>query len=82
MSIMIRFLDVVVKMENVHSSQKRKFAHADSNGDEKLTREEFSAMLHPDRHAHMLDHLVEEYMRGFDKDKDGYITLKEYMGKP
>lgn len=71
--------DVVVKMENVHSSQKRKFAHADSNGDEKLTREEFSAMLHPDRHAHMLDHLVEEYMRGFDKDKDGYITLKEYM---
>ncbi|XP_052798595.1 calumenin-like isoform X3 [Mya arenaria] len=59
---------------------ERKFQKADADGDEKLTKEEFAAFLHPEEHEHMKDIVVSETMEDIDKDKDGKISLEEYIG--
>ncbi|XP_060561988.1 calumenin-B-like isoform X1 [Ruditapes philippinarum] len=57
----------------------RKFKQADENGDGYLSKEEFASFLHPEEHEHMKDIVVLETMEDIDKDKDGKISLDEYI---
>uniref|UniRef100_A0A8D8Y725 Reticulocalbin-3 n=1 Tax=Cacopsylla melanoneura TaxID=428564 RepID=A0A8D8Y725_9HEMI len=59
---------------------KRRWNVADVNGDKALTREEFASFLHPEETAHMRDLVVIETMEDIDKDKDGKVSLREYIG--
>ncbi|RZB89888.1 calumenin [Asbolus verrucosus] len=59
---------------------RRRWSVADSNGDDALTKEEFTHFLHPEESEHMKDIVVQETMEDIDKDDDGKISLKEYIG--
>lgn len=54
---------------------------ADKNKDGSLDREEFAVFLHPEDNDHMKDVVISEAMEDMDKDKDGFVTLQEYIGK-
>lgn len=66
--------------KNMLKRERRRWSIADSDGDDSLTREEFAAFLHPEDTGHMRDVVVLETMEDIDKDKDGKISLKEYIG--
>lgn len=67
--------------QNMQKRDRRRWTVADSDGDDHLTKEEFSAFLHPEETGHMHDIVVLETMEDIDKDKDGRISLQEYIGK-
>ena len=60
--------------------EKRRWKAADLDQDGKLTREEFSAMYYPWDHKHMHDAVAQENLEDMDKDKDGILSLQEYLG--
>ena len=60
---------------------RRRWSIADEDGDDALTKEEFSGFLHPEEMPNMRDVVVLETMEDIDKDKDGKISLEEYIGK-
>lgn len=66
--------------KNMLKRDYRRWTVADSNGDDALTKEEFAAFLHPEETDHMRDIVVLETMEDIDKDKDGKISLREYIG--
>ena len=51
----------------------------DGNG--YLDRNEFTAFMHPEEHEHMKDVIIDEAFEDMDKDRDGLITVDEYLGK-
>jgi len=59
---------------------EQRFKLADVEKNSKLNLEEFSAFLHPENHDHMKGIVVNETLQDIDKDKDGYISLEEYLG--
>lgn len=59
---------------------KRRWETADRDGDSALTLEEFTDFLHPEEATHMRSIVVLETMEDIDKDKDGKISLEEYIG--
>ncbi|CAC5409694.1 Calumenin-A,Reticulocalbin-3,Calumenin,Reticulocalbin-1,Calumenin-B [Mytilus coruscus] len=58
---------------------ERRWKAADKNKDGKLDKTEFSDFLHPEEAGHMRDIVVQETMEDIDKDKDGFISLEEYI---
>ncbi|XP_034046633.1 reticulocalbin-3 [Thalassophryne amazonica] len=59
---------------------ERRFKAADRDNDGVATREEFTAFLHPEEFDYMKDVVVQETMEDIDKNGDGKIDLKEYIG--
>lgn len=59
---------------------KRRWEAADRDEDSALTIEEFMDFLHPEEADHMSPIVVLETMEDIDKDKDGKISLAEYIG--
>ncbi|KAJ8974657.1 hypothetical protein NQ317_018876 [Molorchus minor] len=59
---------------------RRRWQTADRDSDDKLTKEEFAAFLHPEETDYMRDLVVFETMEDIDKDKDGKVSLQEYIG--
>jgi len=59
---------------------RRRWSIADKDGDDALTKEEFTAFLHPEEIDYMKDIVVIETIEDIDKDKDGKISLTEYIG--
>ncbi|EDW79487.1 uncharacterized protein Dwil_GK20385 [Drosophila willistoni] len=59
---------------------RRRWAVADQDLDDSLTREEFTAFLHPEDHPTMKDVVLKETIDDLDKDKDGKISVDEYIG--
>jgi len=59
---------------------EQRFKLADKESDMKLSLDEFSAFLHPENHDHMKGIVVNETLTDIDKDKDGHISLEEYLG--
>ena len=68
-------------MTEEQRSLKAKFTGADANGDGRLDRKEFAAFVHPQRHDHMVAHLVRDQLMTYDKNQDGVISRKEYLGE-
>lgn len=60
---------------------RRRWHVADLDEDDLLTKEEFTSFLHPEETGHMRDVVVLETMEDIDKNKDGKISLKEYIGE-
>lgn len=58
----------------------RRYKRADKNADGKLSREEFGSFLHPESDDDMKSIVVDETLDDIDKDKDGFISLNEYIG--
>ena len=68
--------------ENIDEEERNdRFKQADSDGDGRLNKAEFDALLHPDLHEHMVQHLVEDHLNLHDTDHDGVISFDEYMGQ-
>ena len=63
----------------MESRDKRRWGLADKDKDGKLSREEFSAFLHPETDERMSDIVVTELMEDMDSDKDGVVSLEEYL---
>ncbi|PSN37652.1 Calumenin [Blattella germanica] len=66
--------------QNMLRRDRRRWSVADQDGDEALTKNEFTGFLHPEETGHMRDIVVLETMEDIDKDKDGRISLNEYIG--
>lgn len=60
---------------------RRRWEAADLDKDDRLTKNELTSFLHPEEVEHMKAIMVEETMEDIDKDKDGKISLDEYIGK-
>ena len=60
---------------------KKKWHAADLSNDNMLTREEYSAYLHPGEYRRMHHVAAEEILKRIDKDDDGYVSLEEYIGQ-
>lgn len=65
---------------NMMKRDRRRWATADRDGDGNLTKEEFAGFLHPEETDYMRDIVVVETMEDIDKDKDGKVSLQEYIG--
>ena len=63
------------------SRDERRWKKADLDGDGNLSKEEFASFLHPEDVEHMRDTVVMETLDDIDKDKDGFISLEEYIGR-
>ncbi|XP_077994163.1 calumenin-A-like isoform X1 [Glandiceps talaboti] len=57
-----------------------RWATADVDDDKSLNNEEFTNFLHPEEADHMKGIVVEETLADIDKDKDGFVSLEEYIG--
>ncbi len=62
------------------NKDKRRWNLADLDGDGALNRDEFSAFLHPEESERMKEVVVLETMEDIDRDKDGKVSLEEYIG--
>ncbi|XP_013787349.1 calumenin-like [Limulus polyphemus] len=59
---------------------QRRWKAADRDGDNGLSKEEFADFLHPEEAKHMHDIVIQETLEDIDKDKDGKVSLEEYIG--
>ncbi|KAL7402551.1 hypothetical protein ABVT39_016640 [Epinephelus coioides] len=64
----------------LHLKEKRRFDFADVNGTPGLNVMEFLAFTHPSEVDHMADFAIEDVLSEYDTDKDGFISLKEFIG--
>ncbi|XP_033471000.1 calumenin-A [Epinephelus lanceolatus] len=72
--------DTEYNYTHMMARDERRFKVADRNGDMIADKQEFTAFLHPEDHDHMKDIVVQETMEDIDKNGDGFIDLKEYIG--
>ncbi|XP_072047360.1 calumenin-B-like [Amphiura filiformis] len=64
--------------KRVHKDKTR-WAAADVNKDENLDYEEFVAFIHAEERKHMYDVYTREQMDEIDKDRDGKLSVDEYI---
>lgn len=67
-------------LQKLQEEDQRYFAASDRDADGKLTRSEFSAFQNPEHHEHMHETLVTLTLKEKDKNADGQIDFKEYIG--
>ncbi|CAK1578827.1 unnamed protein product [Parnassius mnemosyne] len=65
---------------NLLKRDRRRWHYADGDQDDALNRTEFAYFLHPEDHSGMRDVVVLETMEDIDKDKDGKVSVEEYIG--
>lgn len=58
---------------------RRRWHEADEDSDGALNREEFAAFLHPEEAGRMKNIVILETLEDIDKNKDGKISLEEYI---
>lgn len=66
--------------KDMEARDERRWRLADVDQDNHLTKLEFQAFLHPENVDYMRDIVVTETLEDIDKDKDGLISLQEYIG--
>jgi len=59
---------------------RRRWGAADLDTDDKLTFEEFMVFLHPEDIPRMREIVALETLEDIDKDKDGKLSVDEYIG--
>ncbi|XP_033940360.1 reticulocalbin-2 [Pseudochaenichthys georgianus] len=67
-------------LRHLHSKEKRRFDFADVDGTPGLNVTEFLAFTHPSEVDHMADFAIEDVLSEYDTDKDGFISLSEFIG--
>ncbi|XP_067613631.1 calumenin-B [Eurosta solidaginis] len=68
-----------MSFKRLQKRDRRRWGVADQDLDDKLTREEFTAFLHPEDHPAMKDIVLTETIEDIDTNADGKITLDEYI---
>ena len=66
--------------QDMKRRDQRRWEKADLDKDNKLTKEELTGFLHPEEINYMQDIMIDETLEDIDKDKDGLISLEEYIG--
>lgn len=69
----------LAKIKQMIKRLEKRWAKADSNKDNLLTREEFKDFLHPEESDRTRDIVIEEAMEDVDVDKNNEVSLEEYM---
>ncbi|XP_067090414.1 reticulocalbin-2 [Osmerus mordax] len=64
----------------LHMKERRRFDSADVDGTPGLNVSEFLAFTHPSEVDHMADFAIEDVLSEYDIDKDGFISLSEFIG--
>lgn len=59
---------------------RRRWSVSDRDGDDALTKTEFTDFLHPEESPYMRDVVVAETVEDIDKDNDGKVSVEEYIG--
>jgi len=59
---------------------ERRWKHADHDNNSDMDEEEFRAFLHPEEYEHMKEIVILETLDDIDKNKDGKVDIKEYIG--
>lgn len=59
---------------------RRRWSVADRDGDDALSKSEFTDFLHPEESTWMRDIVVSETVDDIDKDNDGRVSVEEYIG--
>lgn len=63
----------------MYKRSEKRWALADANSDGVLIKEEFKDFIHPEESVKIKDVLVDEAMDDFDADKNGAVSLEEFM---
>ncbi|XP_065835492.1 calumenin-like [Oscarella lobularis] len=61
---------------------KRRFERADGDDDKALDKDEYVRFMHPEESPDMADIVIDETLEDMDKDKDGSLSVEEYLGDP
>ncbi|XP_067445865.1 reticulocalbin-2 isoform X1 [Thunnus thynnus] len=67
-------------LRHLHLKERRRFDVADMDGTPGLNVTEFLAFTHPSEVDHMADFAIEDVLSEYDTDKDGFISLSEFIG--
>lgn len=59
---------------------ERRFKQADQENKGYLNKDDLTAFLHPEEYDHMKEMVIMETIEDIDKDRDGKISLSEYIG--
>ncbi|KAM6960505.1 reticulocalbin-2 [Aplochiton taeniatus] len=65
----------------LHLKEKTRFDFADLDGTPGLNVTEFLAFTHPSEVDSMADFAIEDVLSEYDTDKDGFISLNEFVGE-
>ncbi|XP_072941475.1 calumenin-B [Epargyreus clarus] len=65
---------------SLRKRDRRRWHYADGDNDDALNKTEFASFLHPEDHSTMRDVVVLETLEDIDTDKDGKVSLEEYIG--
>ena len=79
--IILKFSDEGEDYSKMVHRDEIRFNKADQNSDGKLSKGEFASFLHPENDDAMKDVVVAETMEDIDQNKDGFVSLEEYIGK-
>uniref|UniRef100_A0A673CFZ5 Reticulocalbin 2 n=1 Tax=Sphaeramia orbicularis TaxID=375764 RepID=A0A673CFZ5_9TELE len=66
--------------DELQMKERRRFDFADVDGTLGLNVTEFLAFTHPSEVDHMADFAIEDVLSEYDSDKDGFISLSEFIG--
>lgn len=69
-----------ISYKRMLTRDRRRWGVADQDNDDRLTREEFTAFLHPEDHPTMRDIVIIETIEDIDKNNDGKVSEAEYIG--
>ncbi|XP_011605651.1 reticulocalbin-2 isoform X1 [Takifugu rubripes] len=64
----------------LHLKERRRFDFADADGTSGLNVTEFLAFIHPSEVDRMADFTIEDVLAEYDRDKDGFVSLSEFIG--
>ncbi|XP_029378050.1 reticulocalbin-2 [Echeneis naucrates] len=67
-------------LRQLHLKERRRFDFANVDGRPGLNVTEFLAFTHPSEVDHMADFAIEDVLTEYDTDKDGFISLREFIG--
>lgn len=67
-------------VRHLHRREKQRFDFADADSNAGLNVTEFLAFTHPSEVDHMADFAIEDVLNEYDSDKDGLISLSEFIG--
>lgn len=71
--------DIKADQEKRYQRDRKRWEAADRNKDDKLSKDEYAALLHPSVFDHMQNVALDEAMLEMDTNKDGYVDLNEFL---
>lgn len=67
-------------LRHLHQKERRRFDFSNADSTSGLNVKEFLAFTHPSEVDRMADFTIEDVLDEYDTDKDGFISLSEFIG--